>query len=109
MQKTLTMDPNLKYTRMQTIPYLTEIHLWERVISTRKHLVDMQTDWNTIILSDKKRFDLDGPDGMRIYGIKYARNCGNFTVGCVTRNSVLVLGSNLLPWRNGFSRGGNEP
>ncbi|EER05514.1 Transposable element Tc3 transposase, putative [Perkinsus marinus ATCC 50983] len=52
------------YAKIPTAPRLTPAHKAARVSFASEHLL-AETDFSTWIFSDEKRFNLDGPDGLR--------------------------------------------
>ncbi|CAO4386778.1 unnamed protein product [Caenorhabditis nigoni] len=61
-----TLDSNQKIVRakLMSAPMLTDAHKANRLQFARNN---MATDWDKIIFSDEKKFNLDGPDGFNSY------------------------------------------
>ena len=57
---------HIKYQKIASKPPLTITHKNNRLEYARCH-TGWGKEWNNIIFSDKKKFNLDGPDGFRYY------------------------------------------
>ena len=55
-----------KYEKRNKSPMLNDRHKAARVAWV-KAMLRNRTDWGSIIFSDEKNFNLDGPDGLRNY------------------------------------------
>uniref|UniRef100_A0AC34QA22 Transposase n=1 Tax=Panagrolaimus sp. JU765 TaxID=591449 RepID=A0AC34QA22_9BILA len=55
---------NMKWSKMNVGPRLTEKHKTARLEFARKYL---KQDWHKVIFTDEKKFNLDGPDGLAYY------------------------------------------
>ncbi|CAI2346720.1 unnamed protein product [Caenorhabditis sp. 36 PRJEB53466] len=62
--RVIDQDPNIKRQVMRPCPRLGSHHKTRRLDFARSN---MATDWKTLIFSDKKKFNLDGPDGYKHY------------------------------------------
>lgn len=66
VRQILKSDKNLKFTKMLKKPPLTQHHKNARLAFAEKH-IHWTSEWNNVIFSDEKRFNLDGPDGYACY------------------------------------------
>jgi transposase len=62
----LSRSPTVIYKKFKSKPKLTDAHKKARLEFAKKSIKD-QVDWSKIIWSDEKKFNLDGPDGIRYY------------------------------------------
>ena len=51
---------------MNTKPMMKTVHIRKRLNFTRQ-CMDYGSKWETILFSDEKKFNLDGPDGFKYY------------------------------------------
>ncbi|CAD6195509.1 unnamed protein product [Caenorhabditis auriculariae] len=118
--RTIHRSGRLVNTPMKAAPRLQQRHKNERLQFARSN---MATDWNKIIFSDEKKFNLDGPDGYAHYWrdlrkdpmyfskrnfgslMVWAAFCGNGTVALSfigTRTNLQdyqqLLAQHLLPY-----------
>jgi transposase len=66
IRNVLSLDPNLKFGKMKSKPQLTEKHKKARLEFARKYMLGSEF-WKSVIFSDEKKFNLDGPDGLHSY------------------------------------------
>lgn len=91
---------HLVYTKKAKKPNLTSKHIQARLEFARQHM-DWRAEWDNVVFSDEKKFNLDGPDCCAYYWhdlrkdpqVKSTRNFG---------------GGTLMVWI-GFSRRGKTP
>ncbi|PIC31735.1 hypothetical protein B9Z55_012331 [Caenorhabditis nigoni] len=62
--RTLDSNQNIVRAKLMSAPMLTDAHKANRLQFARNN---MATDWDKIIFSDEKKFNLDGPDGFNSY------------------------------------------
>lgn len=66
IQRVIKKCPHLKRRRLVKKPLLLEHHREARFEFSRNHR-NWADEWKTVIFSDEKKFNLDGPDGFQYY------------------------------------------
>ena len=59
-------DHNLVFSKMKRTPKLKPVHIENRLNWAKTHM-SWTEEWHKIIFSDEKKFNLDGPDGLKYY------------------------------------------
>lgn len=66
INRVINNSGNLKYAKKKTMPALTEDHKDKRLKWARKKMT-WNKEWEKVIWTDEKKFNLDGPDGFNYY------------------------------------------
>ena len=66
VQQILATSNRLKWKKMKSKPALTNRHKVARLDFAKQHM-SWSENWNKVVFSDKKKFNLDGPDGFKYY------------------------------------------
>uniref|UniRef100_A0A8R1ICI9 Tc1-like transposase DDE domain-containing protein n=1 Tax=Caenorhabditis japonica TaxID=281687 RepID=A0A8R1ICI9_CAEJA len=88
--RAINKDPNLVRNVMKPAPRLTDLHKVRRLEFARSN---MATNWNEIIFSDEKKFNLDGPDGYKSYWHDLRKDKLFFSKRNFGGGSVMVWGA----------------
>ena len=62
----LQANNNAKYTKMKPRPMMKAVHIRKRLDFARQYIY-YRSKWETILFSDERKFNLDGPDGFKIF------------------------------------------
>ncbi|CAO4366948.1 unnamed protein product [Caenorhabditis nigoni] len=88
--RVLKDDPNIRRAVMCPAPRLTDDHKVRRLEFARKN---MGTNWEKIIFSDEKKFNLDGPDGFKSYWHDLRKDPAVFAKRNFGGGSLMVWGA----------------
>ncbi|CAO4375531.1 unnamed protein product [Caenorhabditis nigoni] len=88
--RALKNDPNIKRAVMRPAPKLTDNHKTRRLDFARKN---MGTNWDKVIFSDEKKFNLDGPDGFKSYWHDLRKDPAVFSKRNFGGGSLMVWGA----------------
>ncbi|KAL7723243.1 hypothetical protein ACLKA6_012750 [Drosophila palustris] len=88
--RTLQRSKCIQFSKMLKAPHLLPRHKEARLKFAEDHL---STDWNTIIFSDEKKWNLDGPDGSRCYWRDLRKDPIYFSKRNFGGGSVMVWGA----------------
>ena len=66
IRRVLSRCPSLVYKKFKSKPVLTDNHKRAR-FEFAQESIKIRRDWSKIIWSDEKKFNLNGPDGIRYY------------------------------------------
>jgi hypothetical protein len=66
IQQLLSKTDHLRWETRQQMPWMTKRHMIQRLNWARDQL-NNDRDWASVVFSDEKKFNLDGPDGIQGY------------------------------------------
>ena len=64
--RVLNSNSNIKYCKYKTKPNLKKYHIEARKVLVKNHHI-WDSKWKSGVFTDEKKFNLDGPDGLRYY------------------------------------------
>ena len=64
--RVIKANPNIKSMQKIKKPRLSKQHKLNRMNWTKEH-IHWKSEWDRVLFSDEKKFNLDGPDGYRHY------------------------------------------
>lgn len=97
IRRYLSCSGELKYIKMQGKPKLTANHKIKRKEWALNH-IDWTTEWEHVVFSDEKKFNLDGPDGLHYYWHDLSQDQINFSKRALGGGGIMI-------WA-GFSKAG---
>lgn len=88
--RAIKRNPNLKRAKLLAAPKLTTGHKEARLRWAKDRIAE-RTDWTSVVFSDEKKFNLDGPDGYFYYWHDLRKDP-------VNRMSRVVGGGGVMLW-----------
>ncbi|KAF0709763.1 hypothetical protein AaE_012778 [Aphanomyces astaci] len=84
---------HLKFVKAKATPVLTEKHKKARLQWSRDMLVQGADIWTQVVFSDEKKFNLDGPDGLKHYWHDLRKEKAIFSRRQSGGGSIMVWGA----------------
>lgn len=91
IRRVLASEENLQYVKRKSSPEL-KIHHIEARLKFAEEKVFWKSEWDNIIFSDEKKFNLDGPDGCQYYWHDLRKDSEYFTKRVGGGQSVMIWG-----------------
>ena len=88
----LSSSSNLQYSKMKSAPNLKQVHK-DRRLQFAKKTMTWSNEWKSIIFSDEKKFNLDGPDGWAYYWRDLRKEPKIFSKRNFGGGSVMIWGA----------------
>lgn len=101
IRNVLEKNPKVRYAKMMSRPPLSKRHKELRVDFAKKY-ISMGAEWENIVFSDEKKFNLDGPDGYRYFWYDIRQNKDIYSKRQFGGGSVMVLGWICSPRNNSY-------
>lgn len=89
IKRVLKESPNLKYCKRKGKPPLKPEHKMARLNWAKTHM-DFGLKWGSVIWSDEKKFNLDGPDGLQYYWADLRKEKDIFSKNAHGGGSVMI-------------------
>ena len=92
IQRVLKQCPTLIYKKFKSRPKLTAAHKLAR-LAFAENSIKSRVDWSKIVWSDEKKFNLDGPDGIRYYWHDLRKEPKTFSKRQFGGGSLMIWGA----------------
>jgi len=66
IRRVIHQNPHIKFLKMKAKPVLTKLHKQVRLGWAKDHM-SWTKEWNNVVFTDEKKWNLDGPDGFHYY------------------------------------------
>ena len=90
--RVLSICPTLIYKKFKSRPMLTARHK-AAILEFASRSIKNCVDWSKIVWSDRRKFNLDGPDGLRCYWHDLRTDPKNFSKRQFGGGSVMIWGA----------------